>query len=137
MDRPVIARKLEALRHCLQRLRDKRPASAAQLALDADLQDVLVLNLSRAIQVCVDIAGHRLTSLAQPVPVTMGETFVRLSAAGLLDAGLAERLRRAVGFRNIAVHNYEAIDWAIVFALTGGPLADFDLFAAAMVQEDT
>ncbi len=42
-------RKLEALRHCLQRLRERRPVSAAILASDEDLQDVLVLNLSRAV----------------------------------------------------------------------------------------
>ena len=35
-----------------------------------------------------------------------------------------------MGFRNIAVHNYEAIDWGIVFLLTSESLADFEQFAA-------
>ncbi|MDP1649410.1 MAG: DUF86 domain-containing protein [Rubrivivax sp.] len=132
MDRAVVERKLEALRHCLQRLRDRRPADAAALAADADLQDVLVLNLSRAVQLCVDIAAHLLADTQLPVPRTMGETFTHLAAAGLVSADLARRLRRAVGFRNIAVHNYEVIDWAIVHALTGEPLADFEHLAAAV-----
>ena len=132
MDRAVVERKLEALRHCLQRLRDRRPAGAEALAADPDLQDILVLNLSRAVQWCVDIAAHLLADSLQPVPRTMGETFTHLAAAGLVSADLAQRLRRTVGFRNIAVHNDEVIDWAIVQALTGEPLADFDHFAAAV-----
>lgn len=129
VDREVTQRKPEALRHCLQRLRERKPATAAMLATDEDLQDVLVLNLSRAIQVCVDIAAHLLSDSGQPVPTTMGETFVRLAATGRIDNELGHRLRRAVGFRNIAVHNCEAIDWDIVFALTGERLADFEQFA--------
>ena len=30
---------------------------------------------------------------------------------------------------NIAVHNYEAIDWEIVWLLAGDPLGDFEAFA--------
>ena len=78
MDRDVIERKLESLRHCIARVRTKRPPAAELLAADADL---------------------------------------------------ATRLRRAVGFRNIAVHNYEAIDWEIVWLLAGDPLRDFEAFA--------
>jgi uncharacterized protein YutE (UPF0331/DUF86 family) len=46
----------------------------------------------------------------------------------------AHPLRRAVGFRNIAVHQYEVIDWAIVHALTGDPLLDFERFASVVAQ---
>jgi uncharacterized protein YutE (UPF0331/DUF86 family) len=134
MDRAVTLRKLEALRHCLQRLRERRPATAAVHALDEDLQDVLVLKLSRAVQLCVDVAAHVLAASRQPVPSTIDETFSNLAAMGAIGDDLASRLRRAVGFRNIAVNNYEAIDWDIVFALTGEPLADFDRFAAEVAQ---
>jgi uncharacterized protein YutE (UPF0331/DUF86 family) len=132
LDRAVTHRKLEALRHSLRRVRERRPADATLLATDEDAQDVLVLNLSRAVQLCVDIAAHLLAESKQPVPSTMGETFTRLAASGAIPADLAAKLRRAVGFRNIAVHNYEAIDWDIVFALTGEPLGDFEQFAAAV-----
>jgi len=42
------------------------------IATDEDLQDVPVLNLSRAVQLCVDIAAHLLADSKQPVPATMG-----------------------------------------------------------------
>ena len=129
MDRDVIERKLEALRHCIARVRAKRPPTAESLAADADLQDVLVLNLSRAVPGCVDIGAHLLAPSGSALPATMGETFTRLGEVGLIDTKLAARLRRAVGFRNIAVHNYEAIDWEIVWLLAGDPLRDFEAFA--------
>lgn len=51
---------------------------------------------------------------------------------GVIDAGLARRMRGAVGFRDIAVHNYQSVDWAIVFAISHDGLDDFRAFAAAM-----
>lgn len=41
-------------------------------------------------------------------------------------------MKAAVGFRNIAVHNYRAIDWVIVFAITHQGLDDFKNFARAV-----
>ena len=37
-----------------------------------------------------------------------------------------------VGFRNMAVHNYEAINWAIVFAIATMHLQDFRKFGEAV-----
>jgi hypothetical protein len=53
MDREVIEQKLELLRRCLQRIEGKCPADAQTLATDPDLQDIVALNLNRAVQVCV------------------------------------------------------------------------------------
>jgi len=44
------------------------------------------------------------------------------------------RMRRAVGFRNIAVHSYETIDWDIVHSLCTQRLSDFSEFAQAVVR---
>lgn len=130
MDRPVIEQKLESLRRCLKRIQDKCPENAAQLALDLDAQDILALNLTRAIQLCVDIAAHLISTLEIPAPNTMGQSFEVLVGAGLLPVELAGRLKKAVGFRNIAVHNYEAINWEVVFAICQHHLGDFKDFAS-------
>lgn len=66
MDRHLIEEKLEALRQCVARVEAKRPATSRVLAADPDLQDILALNLTRAVQICVD----RISRLAgsRPVP---------------------------------------------------------------------
>jgi len=129
VDRLIVGRKLDSLRRCLARIEAKRPSNVETLENDIDLQDVLVLNLSRAVQICVDLASHLLSDVDLPPPNTMGESFERLAQAGIIDNELALRMKKAVGFRNIAVHAYEAINWQIVFAIVTQGMRDLNRFA--------
>lgn len=129
MDALIVARKLDSLQRCLARVREKCPTTADVLAATPDLQDIVVLNLSRAVQICVDLALHALADSGLPPPDTMGQAFEQLASTRKLDASLAMRLRKAVGFRNLAVHSYSTIDWAIVHAIATRHLDDFALFA--------
>jgi uncharacterized protein YutE (UPF0331/DUF86 family) len=47
---------------------------------------------------------------------------------------VADQLRKSVGFRNIAVHNYEAINWQIVHSIVDEHLEDFTSFAKAVAH---
>ncbi|MEK6685839.1 MAG: hypothetical protein AABY99_05555 [Pseudomonadota bacterium] len=42
----------------VQRIEDKRPDTIDLLIQDLDLQDILVLNLTRAVQLSVDTGSH-------------------------------------------------------------------------------
>lgn len=55
-----------------------------------------------------------------------------LAAADVIARDLAVRLKKAVGFRNIAVHNYEVIDWKVVHSIAQNHLSDFSDFAHAI-----
>jgi uncharacterized protein YutE (UPF0331/DUF86 family) len=129
MDREVVEQKLESLRRCVQRIETKCPANAETLATDFDLQDIISLNLSRAVQLCVDIGAHIISGMDVQPPDTMGQTFDRLEQIGLLNAPLAANLKKAVGFRNIAVHNYDEINWYIVYSIVKCHMVDFLAFA--------
>ena len=135
MDREVIEQKLESVRRCLQRIKDKCPPSADILARDLDAQDILALNLSRAVQLCVDIGAHIVAGKNVPPPATMGQTFDVLAELGIISEELALRMKNAVGFRNIAVHNYEAINWQIVHAIATRHVGDFTDFARSVLRE--
>lgn len=132
MNKAVVNRKLDSLQRCLQRVRYRCPADLQTLANDPDSQDIVVLNLSRAVQLCVDLAVLCLAEIGQPPPQSMGEAFEQLATAGRLEPALATRLRKAVGFRNLAVHNDVPIDWAIVHAIATQHLDDFENFARAV-----
>ena len=62
----------------------------------------------------------------------MGAVFDVLAEQNVIDAALAHRLKSAVGFRNLAVHQYEALDWTIVQAIYTRYLNDFRNFARAI-----
>lgn len=132
MDELIVERKLDSLYHCINRINEKCPANAQALSADIDLQDVIVLNLSRAVQLCVDLASHLLSDTDSTPPNTMGETFELLSAQKIIDDELALRLKKSVGFRNLAVHNYDALNWDIVYAVATKRLDDFRKFAEAL-----
>lgn len=134
MDWPVIEQKLESLRRSLRRVEEKCPKDADALEKDSDAQDILALNLTRAVQICVDIGAHLISATELPPPDTMGQTFDVLSKAGMISADLAVRMKKSVGFRNIAVHNYDAINWAIVYSIARSSLPDFGEFAKAVVK---
>ncbi len=129
MDRMILAEKLESLRRCVARIEQRRVDSAETLAADVDAQDILALNLARAVQLCVDAAVHVLVDTEQPAPVTMGETFELLAREQIVPQDLATRMRAAVGFRNLAVHAYHRIDWEIVHRLTHDGVEDLRSFA--------
>jgi uncharacterized protein YutE (UPF0331/DUF86 family) len=134
MDWNLIEQKLESLRRCLRRVEEKCPKDVETLVKDDDAQDILTLNLTRAIQLCVDIGAHLVAGTQLPPPDTMGQTFDILMEAGIIDAELAGRMKKAVGFRNLAIHNYDAINWAIVYAIARYRLTDFEDFAKAVVM---
>ena len=132
MDREVITQKLESLRRCLKRIEEKCPPDSAALEREPDLQDILTLNLTRAVQPCVDIGSHLIADMDVPPPDTMGQTFDVLARASVIDNKLGTQLKKAVGFRNIAVHNYQTIDWTIVHTMARHHLGDFAEFAKAI-----
>ncbi len=132
MPNDVVCRKLESLRRCIQRIELKKPVSVEILKTDYDIQDIISLNLERAIQISVDIGLYLLAESEQIPPGTMGEVFPSLANAGFIAADLSLRLKRAVGFRNISVHEYQSIDWEIVFSIIDKNLGDFKEFMRAV-----
>lgn len=77
MDQVIIAEKIESLRRCIQRIEDKKPDNVNFLIQEQDLQDILVINLTRAVQICVDTGSHIISAANQRSPQTMGEVLLR------------------------------------------------------------
>lgn len=134
MDRDIIMRKLDALTRCVGRIEEKRPSTLEQLIANIDTQDIISINLERAVQVSVDIGAHIISDLSVPPPKTMGEVFAILSAQGVISVESDVALRRAVGFRNLSVHAYDQVDWERVFDIIHERLDDFRNFAKAIIN---
>jgi uncharacterized protein YutE (UPF0331/DUF86 family) len=129
MDQVIFSQKLESLRRCIQRVEEKTPSNVNQLIQDPDIQDILVLNLTRAVQLCVDIGSHVISESDESAPTTMGDVFSTLQTLGAITPATCLSMQKAVGFRNVAVHNYDVINWEIVFAICQNFLGDFRRFA--------
>lgn len=84
-----------------------------------------------AIEAGVDVAQHVCASKGWGPPRDNGDAVRLLGAHGVLSADLAEGLRRAVGFRNVLVHDYIEVDDGIVLDRLAN-LTDLDDFVAAV-----
>ncbi|MFB9147138.1 DUF86 domain-containing protein [Halomonas alkalicola] len=135
MDQLLINQKLESLRRCVVRLESRCPDTLEALEADIDIQDILALNLTRAVQLCVDIAAHWIAEHHDLTsPITMGQSFEVLAERGVISRELADNMRKSVGFRNIVVHNYEAVNWQVVFSICQEHLGQFKQFARTFMD---
>lgn len=132
MDKEVLQTKLEALIRCVHRIKSQNISTLEELESNQDKQEIIILNLQRAVQICVDIGNHILLDYKTPTPNTMSETFKYLAENKIIPQDNATELSHAVGFRNIAVHQYENINCKIVFAIVQSHLDDFKTFAEAI-----
>lgn len=72
-----------------------------------------------AIEACVDAAQHVCAAQGWGPPRDNGDAVRLLAAHGVLPDELASSVRRAVGFRNVLVHDYAEVDDAVVTARLG------------------
>jgi uncharacterized protein YutE (UPF0331/DUF86 family) len=125
----LIFEKLDTIARCIERVRAKTPQSLEQLTADVDRQDIIVINLERAMKASIDIASHIIAYTALPVPVTMADAFEKLADAKVISAQTAQRMKKAVGLRNILVHEYTRLDWNILWQVITNHLDDIRKYA--------
>lgn len=110
VDADRVIRRLQRLEELLETLEAARTRGRA--ALDADVREELHVEhaLQLAIQACIDVGAHLVSELGLPTPDDYGQIFESLGKADRIDRDLAGRLSRAVGMRNLLVHEYLDID---------------------------
>jgi uncharacterized protein YutE (UPF0331/DUF86 family) len=130
MNDAVLA-KLATIRRCLKRVRDVTRGDPARVR-DLDIQEIVVLNLQRAIQAAIDLAAHVVSQEDWGLPDSLKAHFAILRREGVIDEDLCKQLEAMVGFRNIAVHDYEALDLNVLERIVAERLPDLEAFAAAV-----
>lgn len=84
-----------------------------------------------AIEACVDVAQHICAAAGWGPPADNGDAVALLGRHGLLSADVTASMRKAVGFRNVLVHEYVAVrDDVVVNRLAD--LADLEAFVRAI-----
>jgi uncharacterized protein YutE (UPF0331/DUF86 family) len=133
VDRDVVTARVATIDRCLERIALTRGERRAVL-LPVEVEDIIHLNLQRAIQAAIDLATHVVTTEGYGLPDSVAASFSLLEGQAVVERDLAERLRRMVGFRNIAVHDYQTLDSRIVEAIVTRHLDDLRAFAAGVIR---
>lgn len=87
-------------------------------------QDSIILNIIRLIEACLYIANHILRKKKLGVPQSSKNSFQILENNKIIPQELSLRLQGMVGFRNIAVHDYQSLNISIVQKITENYIYD-------------
>ncbi len=124
-----LVRRLLALNEALVELERPEARSVNALTSDRVLRAAVERWLQIAIESCLDIANHRIAARGWTPPTTGREAFLVLTAHDELDPELTRRLGRAVGLRDVLVHDYASIDLERLAAVVAQDLDGLRAFA--------
>ena len=131
-DKDVVLAKAAAIQRCLKRIKDVTGLNPVALD-DQNNQDIFVLNLQRAVQSAIDLGTHVIASEGLGMSDSVKGTFVLLERSGILSREISGRLQSMVGFRNIAIHDYQAINVTILKKIMTAHLKDLEDFYTAVL----
>lgn len=139
MPEDVLLNKIATIERCLARIDEEYSGREQELETNQTRQDAIVLNLQRACEASIDLAMHLVRRHGLGLPNESREAFRMLEERGFIDQALSEHMQAMVGFRNVAVYNYQTLSLDIVRAILEHRLADFDRFikAAFDATDDT
>lgn len=129
MTRDIVMNKNENIRRCLNRIQEEYGDQDEHL-LNYTKRDSIILNLQRACEACIDLAMHIVSELNLGVPQSSRDVFDMLHESGIIDDDLNVRMKAMVGFRNVAVQDYQSIKVEILKSIVKNHLSDFTRFIA-------
>jgi uncharacterized protein YutE (UPF0331/DUF86 family) len=126
----VLLNKAGIIERCLRRIAEDYAGDPGRLA-NFTYQDAIVLNLERACQAAIDLAMHIVARGHLGIPQSSTQAFDLLAGAQKISPELAAKMRRMVGFRNVAVHQYQELKLHILRQIVETGRQDFVEFCAA------
>ncbi len=131
--RDIVINKTEIIHRCISRIQEEYGDNEDNL-LNFTKQDSIILNLQRACEACIDLAMHIVSERNLGVPQSSRDAFDMLNKEGIIVDDMNVRMKAMVGFRNIAVHDYQSIKVEILKSIIKGHLSDFKKFTESIIR---
>lgn len=135
VDRDLILAKAGSVKRHLGRVMEKRNTDLQTFLNDIDRQESILFNLQMAVQNCIDIAAHIISEEGFGVPGSTNEMFYLMEENGYLDSELTEKMVKAVGFRNLIVHEYGKIELKQVFEVAQKDIKDLNEYLKTIFEK--
>ncbi|MGA8163564.1 MAG: DUF86 domain-containing protein [Waddliaceae bacterium] len=127
----IIRNKIASIERCLKRIKEEYVGHEEMLEHDFTRQDSIILNIQRACEAAIDLGTQAVRLKNLGIPQTSRDVFILLESNGILPKQLSKNMQAMVGFRNIAVHDYQELNLDIVKAVIATHLNDFQ----ALIKE--
>ncbi len=131
VDEERVARLLERVTTDVDTLRDLNLRRQSTDADDATFLAAMKYEFITALEGCARVAHHIAVSEGWAAPDSNADAIVMLARHGVIDRELGSSLARAMGFRNILVHEYVEVDDGAVVANVDR-LDDLDTFVTVV-----
>ncbi|MFQ6049886.1 MAG: DUF86 domain-containing protein [Candidatus Paceibacterales bacterium] len=124
----VIENKISSIKKYLKILGRYKKYSQKEIEDNIDLKGAVERYLYLAVQATIDLAEAVISLKNFRKPTTLRENFYILKEEGIINKELTEKLAKMVGFRNIIVHDYEKLDYEIVYDVLKNRLKEIEKF---------
>lgn len=132
MSKDVILNKISVIERCIKRVNEEYENNFENLK-NYTKQDSIILNIQRACEASIDLAMHIVSEKKLGIPQNSRDAFEVLYSNNIIDEKLMKNLKAMVGFRNIAVHDYQAVNLEIVKQIIEKHLLDLKEFVQLML----
>lgn len=132
VDRDALSSRLDALESYLAELRSFQSVSREDFVREPALHHLAERFLHLACESSLDIAQHVIADQGYRQAQSYIDSMDVLCEENLISRDLADRLKAWMGFRNVLVHLYLAIDHGRTYDAIRDDLGDLERFAAAM-----
>ncbi len=130
----IVINKVQSIQRCIQRAREEHRLAGDAFGADHTRQDAAVLNITRACEQAIDLANYLIKAGQMGIPTSSAESFTLLAAKSVIPAALREKLKKMVGFRNIAIHQYQTLNIDIVQSIICNELDNLVQFTDCVVR---
>jgi uncharacterized protein YutE (UPF0331/DUF86 family) len=130
----VIINKAQIIERCILRIEEEYDRNPENLN-NATKQDSIILNIQRACEAAIDLAMHVVAEQKLGVPQKSREAFDLLQEHRLIESKMMASLQAMVGFRNIAVHDYQRVNLEIVKHIVEHDIYVLQKFAEVMLKQ--
>ncbi len=130
----VLLNKKTALERCLIRIREEYLGFESALETNVAKQDSIVLNLERACQLAIDMGIYIVRKNKWGNPQFSRDVFTVLLQKEIISESLSHELKKMVGFRNLAIHEYQNLDLTIIRSIIENKLTVFEDFSKAVFR---
>jgi uncharacterized protein YutE (UPF0331/DUF86 family) len=131
----VLLNKAATIERCVKRAREEYERAPESFDQDFTRQDAAILNIQRACEAALDMGHHLIRREKLGLPQSARDVFSILSQSGWINHSLSESLKRMVGYRNIAVHDYQTLQLPITVTIIKDHLDEFLAFSSAVLTK--
>ncbi len=127
----VVFNKIESIERCVKRIGDIYSEETFDNYL---YQDALILNIQRACQQSIDLAMYLVSKLGLGIPKKSSEAFDKLVEGDVISKEIGIIMKKMVGFRNVIIHEYQAVDVDIIKYIAVEGKIDFLKFTKEILE---